>query len=50
MGIFLASLNVMCLNRTFDPKVSASMSSVAVPYTFPALTSAAHCASASQGA
>ena len=50
MGIFLASLKVMCLRRTFDPKVSASMSSVAVPYTFPAFTRAAHCASASHGA
>jgi hypothetical protein len=50
MGIFLASLKVMCLSRILEPKVSASMSSVAVAKTFPDFTRAAHCASASQGA
>ena len=50
MGIFLASLYVMYRNRILEPKVKESMSSVAVAYTFPAFTNAAHCASASQGA
>ena len=34
----------------FDPKVNASISSVAVANTLPDLASTAHCASASQGA
>ena len=36
--------------RTVDPKVRASISSVAVAYTLPDLVRAAHWASASQGA
>ncbi len=47
---YFASLAVRCLSSTFVPKVSPSMSSVAVANTFPALTRAAQLASASQGA
>ena len=47
---YLASLAVRCLSSTVEPKVSESMSSVAVAYTFPAFTMAAHWASASHGA
>lgn len=47
---YFASLAVTCLSRTFVPKVSPSMSSVAVAKTFPALTRAAQLASASHGA
>ena len=48
--VYLASLNVKWRNRIEEPNVSASISSVPVAKTFPALTSAAHWASASQGA
>lgn len=47
---YFASLAVRCLSRTLVPKVSPSISSVAVANTFPALTRAAQLASASHGA
>lgn len=47
---YFASLAVRCLRRTLVPKVSPSISSVAVANTFPALARAAQLASASQGA
>ena len=45
-----ADLNVMCRSSVGVPNVSASISSVAVAKTIPALAMDAHCASASQGA
>jgi hypothetical protein len=50
MGIFLASEKVKWRMRMGVPRVSASISSVAVAYTFPAFANAAQVASASQGA
>jgi DNA-directed RNA polymerase alpha subunit len=50
MGIFLASENVKCRNKTGEEKVKVSISSEAAAKTLPDLASSAHCASASQGA
>lgn len=50
MSAHLASATVRFLSSTVVPKVRASISSVPVAYTLPALTRAAHCASASPGA
>lgn len=50
MSPHLASATVKFLSSTVVPKVRASISSVPVAYTLPALTRAAHCASASPGA
>ena len=50
MGVLLASLAHSLRTSLGAPKVSVSMSSLAAAYTLPARASAAHCASASQGA
>ena len=47
---YLASLEVRLRTSILEPNVRASISSVAVAYTLPALVNAAHCASASHGA
>lgn len=47
---YLASATVRFLSCTLVPNVRASISSVPVAYTLPALTNTAHWASASPGA